>query len=106
LIVTDWLAVPPALVAVQVRVVPVVSVVIVVGPHPEVDVIDDSGSLTVQVTVTLETYQPFAPRVPLTAGVMTGGVASDGGHGLVDPLTMVLTLFCAPCAVLKASTWT
>jgi hypothetical protein len=64
LIVTDCELVPPALVAVQVRVVPAVSVLIVVVLQPLVEVIADSGSVTVQLTVTLLTYQPLLPRVP------------------------------------------
>jgi hypothetical protein len=81
LIVTDWLFVPPALVAVQVRVVPVVSVEIVVGPQPDCVEIAESGSETVHDTITSEVYQPFEPNVPDTLGVITGGVVSDGGGG-------------------------
>ena len=51
LIVTDFDVMPPALVAVQVSVVPGVSEVIVVGSHPEV-VSEPSGSVTCQVTLT------------------------------------------------------
>ena len=47
------------LVAVQVTVVPEVSVVIVMVPHPEVDVTPDSGSLTSQLIVTLTLFHPF-----------------------------------------------
>jgi hypothetical protein len=78
LIVTDWLFVPPALVAVQVSVVPVVLVLIVVEPHPEEEEIDESGSLTVHETFTSLVYQPLFPSVPLTLGVMTGLVVSLG----------------------------
>jgi hypothetical protein len=76
--VTDAELVPPALVAVQVSVVPAVSAVIVVVPHPLVEVTGDSGSVTVQLTVTSLTYQPPLPSVPLTVGVICGGVVSDG----------------------------
>ena len=81
MIVTDSEAVPPALVAVQVRVVPVVSLVIVVGPQPDDDEIADSLSTTVHVTVTSLVYQPLFPSVPLTFGVTTGGVESVTGGG-------------------------
>ena len=86
LIVTDCELVPPALVAVQVKVVPAVSVLIVVELHPVLDVMLDSGSVTLQVTVTSLVYQPFVPKVPETLGVMTGGVVSVG--------TLITT---APC---------
>jgi hypothetical protein len=66
LMVTDTELVPPALVAVQVSVTPVVSESIVVDSHPLVEVTLDSGSVTVQLTVTSLTYQPFAPGKPLT----------------------------------------
>src|SRR5689334_5742176 len=36
----------------------------------------ESGSVTVQVSVTSEVYQPCDPSVPTMFGVMTGGVAS------------------------------
>ena len=78
LIVTDWDEVPPALVAVQVSVVPVVSLVIVVEPHPELELIGDSLSMTVHETLTSLTYQPLFPSVPTTPGVMIGGVESEG----------------------------
>jgi hypothetical protein len=77
LIVTDWEEVPPALVAWHVRVVPVVSALMVVELQPLVDETVDSGSLTVQLTVTSLMYQPFVPNVPLVLGVMTGGVESQ-----------------------------
>ncbi len=35
-----------------------------------------SGSVTDHCTVMLLVYQPFAPRVPVTIGVITGGVVS------------------------------
>src|SRR5262245_21118748 len=38
--------------------------------------IDDSRSVTVQVTVTSPTYQPLVPNGPVTVGEMTGGVGS------------------------------
>jgi hypothetical protein len=81
LIVTDSLLVPPALVAVQVSAVPVVSVLVVVKPHPVEEVIADSLSSTVQVTVTSLVYHPLLPSVPLTFGVISGGVVSEGVAG-------------------------
>jgi hypothetical protein len=64
---------------VQVSVVPAVSVVSVVDPHPELEEIADSLSITLHETVTLLTYHPLFPDVPETLGVITGGVVSDGG---------------------------
>jgi hypothetical protein len=61
LMVTDCELVPPALVALQVKVWPAVSVLTVVGPQPLEDVIDDSGSFTVQLMYTSLTYQPLLP---------------------------------------------
>ena len=78
LMVTELELVPPALVAEQVRVVPAVSVVIVVEPQPVLEEIAESGSDTVQLTVTSLTYQPLLPRVPATFGVMLGAVVSAG----------------------------
>lgn len=48
------------------------------GPQPLDDEIEDSLSTTVHETPTLLVYQPLLPSVPLTLGVMTGGVASAG----------------------------
>ena len=79
LIVTDWEAVPPPLVAEQVTIVPVVSTDTVVEPQLVVLETVDCPSETVQVTVTLEVYQPLLPSVPWTSGVMTGGVVSVDG---------------------------
>ena len=60
----------------QVNVIPVVSVETVLLPHPDDDEIADSGSVTLQETWTLDVYQPLLPSVPVTVGVMTGGVVS------------------------------
>ena len=76
LIVTEFEAVPPPLVAVHVRVVPAVSDVSVVDEHPLVEVMVDCASVTIHDTVTSLTYQPFVPRVPEIEGVITGGVES------------------------------
>jgi hypothetical protein len=58
-----------------------VSVVSVVESQPRVSRITDSGSSTLQFTVTFVTYQPFAPSVPVMIGVTTGGVGSPGTVG-------------------------
>src|SRR5215475_6879091 len=52
-----------------------VSAVIVAASQPE-EVNEDSGSVTVQVTLTSLTYQPALPSVPTMWGVITGGVTS------------------------------
>ena len=67
---------PPSLVAEHVSFVPRVSAVRVTASQPLVERITDSGSTTDQLTVTLVVYQPFAPSVPKTWGVTTGGVGS------------------------------
>src|SRR5882757_7375574 len=74
LMVTDSEAVPPSLVAEQVNGVPTagVSELIIVGSQPVFVEIADSASTTPHVTLTSLVYQPFAPRVPVTVGVMTG----------------------------------
>jgi hypothetical protein len=69
LIVLLTVVVPPSLVAEQVNVLPVVSEMIVVASQPLVDKITDSGSTTVQLSVTLVVYQPFVPSVPKSTGV-------------------------------------
>jgi hypothetical protein len=75
--VTDCELVPPALVAEHVSVWLMVSVVIFSVPHPLEDVMVDSASVTVQLTVTSEVYHPLLPNVPDTLGVITGGVVSE-----------------------------
>jgi hypothetical protein len=86
--VTDWLDVPPALVAVQVSVVAGVSVVMDVGSQPLEELIGDSSSTTVQVTVTSLVYHPLSPSVPAIAGVIAGAVESVG----VAAITFTLKL--------------
>ena len=58
--------VPPALVAEHVTNCPVVSVVTFVVPHPVLEEIVDSESVTVQVTETSELLKPYALGVGLT----------------------------------------
>lgn len=77
-IVTNFEAVPPLLVAEQVKVTPVVSVVTAVDSQPVWSVMEDSLSATDQLTVTSLVYQLLLPNVPLIVGVMTGGVVSAG----------------------------
>jgi hypothetical protein len=79
--VTDWLPVPPVLVAVQVSVWPAVSLLRVDGPHPLDDVTVESGSVTDQLTETLVLFQPFAFGEGVTLGTITGVVVSAGGAG-------------------------
>ena len=74
--VTDCVVVPPALVALQVSVVPAVSVEIVVGPQPVETRIADWASVLVQETFTLPRYQPLRPWLPVTVDLTTGGVVS------------------------------
>ena len=56
---------PAPLVAEHVKVMPAVSAVRFVMVHPEEDVTPDSGSVTLQFTVTLLLYQPLLPKVPV-----------------------------------------
>ncbi len=67
---------PAPLVAVQVTVVPVVSEVRVVVPHPEEEACPDSGSETDQLTVTLALFHPFVLGRGVVVGTITGGVES------------------------------
>ena len=75
-IVTDWVVVPPALVAEQVNVVPVVSAVTAVAPHPVVDDTAESGSSDAHEMWTSLVYQPFVPSVPVIVGTTVGPVGS------------------------------
>ena len=77
LIVTDAELLRPTLfVVMHVRTVPAVSAVSVTGPQPDEDVMADSASVTLQLTVTGLVYHPFVPCVPVMVGVITGGVVS------------------------------
>src|SRR5689334_19090814 len=67
---------PTPLVAEQLSVTPAVSSVRLVGAHPADDAIPDSGSETLQFTVTALRYQPLLPGVPVICGVISGGVIS------------------------------
>src|SRR5262249_22937768 len=82
LIVTEPDPVNPALlIAVHVSVVPAVSVLSVVVEHPVEEAMLDSGSVMLHVTVTSLRYQLLLPKVPVSMGVITGAVLSDGGGG-------------------------
>src|SRR4051794_26273646 len=73
----DTAAVPPSEVAVHVKRDSDVSAIPVAGSHPDCELTVDCGSLTLQLTPTLDTYQPFVPVVPVTVGAMTGGEWSN-----------------------------
>ncbi len=88
LIVTDCELVPPALLAVQIRVTPPVSESIVVSTQPSSIVTSDSGSVTVHSTETLLTYQPLLPSVPLMVYEISGGVVSGTGVGVGSGFTI------------------
>jgi hypothetical protein len=92
LIVTDCEALPPALLAEHVSVVPDVSALIVVGSQPLLDTISDSASATAQLTATSLVYQPFWPSVPDTAGAISGGVLSLAPLIVSVPFALVLPL--------------
>src|SRR5436190_2690201 len=68
---------PTPFVAEQVRVTPAVSAASAAGPQPEDEAMPDSGSLTLQLTLTELSYQPFRPDVPWMLEVMTGGEVSS-----------------------------
>ncbi|MGH9458109.1 MAG: hypothetical protein ACRD2J_10790, partial [Thermoanaerobaculia bacterium] len=77
LIVTLRVVVPPCEVAVQVKVVPFVSVVTADGSQPELPVRSVSTSWTVHDRSTVPArYQPLSPSLPVTTGVITGPVTS------------------------------
>jgi len=76
--VTDSLAVPPALVAVHVSVVPLASVVMDVASHQVEDVIADWSSVITQDTATSPVCHPLSPSAPTTDDVIVGAVVSVG----------------------------
>ena len=102
--VTDFSAVPPVLVAEQVKAVPAVSAVTVLVPHPLVELTVDSGSVTVQLTVTLLVYQPFSPRVPSMLAWISGAVVSAGW--VVRRKSTVLTAWLVTVVVLVSASGT
>jgi hypothetical protein len=92
---------PTPFVAEHVSVTPAVSTVRLEGAHP-VDVrIPDSGSDTLQLTVTALRYQPLLPSVPVTFGLITGGVTS-AIFIVISALVFIGSLFpAASVAMLK-----
>ncbi len=67
---------PARSVALQVIVVPAVSDTSVVAPHPEDEVMPDSESETVQLTLTVALFHPFELGFGVSVRLMTGGVVS------------------------------
>ena len=67
---------PALFVPVHVMVVPVVSYVSVVVPHPEEEAIPDSGSEMPQPKVTFPLFQPLLFGPSVTVGTITGGELS------------------------------
>ncbi|SRR6266568_7450173 len=76
---------PPALVAVQVNMVPAVSLVRVVAAHPDEDEIPKSGSETDQNTVTGALFQPLELGTRLVEDWIVGGAVSVDGGRIVKP---------------------
>jgi hypothetical protein len=101
LMVTLWVVVPPALVAEQVKVCPVVSVVTDAGPQPVWLVIGATASVTFQVTVTLPVCQPLVPSVPATLGEMFG--PEDSKIAVYVTFWAGTTIFCESCVI--AAPW-
>src|SRR5262245_45879469 len=77
--VTEPVAVPPPLVALQVTVAPGVSALSTIGSQPVWPTIAESASATFHATDTSPMYQPLAPTTPVTDGVIDGGVESALG---------------------------
>ena len=76
LTVTDFVVVPPALVALQVFVVPAVSVEIVDGPHPVERQDRGLGVRDRPVDHDVRPIPVFEPSVPVTVEVTFGGLVS------------------------------
>lgn len=91
-IVTDCELVPPALVALQVSVMPLVSALIVVDPQPELDEMSDSLSVTVQLTVTSLVYQPLLPSAPAMFGTMLGALVSLAAQSTAVAVTFIASV--------------
>ena len=93
--VTLWVAVPPVEVAVQVNVMLAVSDDTVVGLQPVCDVTVDCASVTVHETLMSLVYQPLLPNVPVTVGLITGGVVSEDVGGITTGGESALTVMSA-----------
>jgi len=70
---------PEPFFAEHVSVTEAVSLARVVVVQAVEEAMPDSGSVTLQVTVTLLRYHPLLPSVPVIWGMMTGGVVSGNG---------------------------
>ena len=78
LIVSEMEFVSPApSVALQIKTVPLVSAERIAGEHPDEESIPDSGSVTVQVTLTLTLFHPLMLAPGVRLNVMLGIVLSD-----------------------------
>jgi hypothetical protein len=82
-------AVPPALVAVQERVCAAPLVATTTDAQAG-EVTADCPSVTLQDTVTGPINQPFCPTVPVTVGVITGGVVSAADKTVTTKLALLL----------------
>src|SRR5437762_1426530 len=105
LIVTGWLFAPPALVAVHVKVMLFVSLVTVVVSQPVCELIVDSASTTLQLTVTSLVYQPLLPRVPATLGVMIGAVVSEAAGTSTRLCSPLAAMAMTPVSPLGTFVW-
>src|SRR6187549_1674389 len=104
LMVTEREAVPPGEVAVQVSVVPTVSVVIDVAPQPSLETSEAASSI-VQVTCTSPRYQPALPAVPVTDAVITGAERSMFTTGDVKVAALPAKSVTVTCCVRPAPSW-
>ena len=86
--VTLSLLLPAALVAEQVKVMPLVSLVIFCVSQPLWLLMAAPLATTVQETVTLLTYQPLLPSVPTILGVMVGGLLTTVRVTLLSVLVL------------------
>src|SRR5687767_9536137 len=81
---------PAPFLAEQASLVPDVSAVSTVIPHPDEATMPDSLSATCQLTVTALVYHPFRPNVPVTTNVIDGRVVSfSAGVGVLVGVKVV-----------------
>src|SRR5260370_21737953 len=95
---------PAPLVAEQVKVVPVVGALIIVGSQPGLllETIPDSGSETLHVTVTGKVlFHPAPFGRGLTVGTMTGGVVSAPGGFTVSVIGWLIVRVVPPASARK-----
>jgi hypothetical protein len=88
---------PAPFVAEHVNVTPAVSVVNVLLLHPNDDVMPDSGSVTLQLTVTLLVYQPWLPNAPDMRGTMTGSVVSILTKAMPEAISAAVSVLLKVC---------